>query len=70
MHRGGGVAVRKQLVISFALFRPPGSPVLLGFSEVDAIFSNTLVGRQGAQESKKSAKYADFRNFHSQKTLN
>jgi hypothetical protein len=43
------------LVISFALFRPPGSPALLGFSEADEIFSNTLVDRKCAQESKKSS---------------
>ena len=40
------------LDISFALFRPPGSPVLLGFSEAEMIFSNTLVHRKGAQEVK------------------
>ena len=48
MHDAGPI---RRLVISFALFRPPGSPVLLGFSEAEMIFSNTLVHRKCAQEA-------------------
>jgi hypothetical protein len=41
-----------SLAISFALFRPPGSAVLLGFSEAEMTFSNTFVHREWLKKRK------------------